>query len=163
MTCDKEPLDIIRPQLHQEYIQSGSGLPNLDLRRETWHSLRDNVLSWHTKLPLQYHQRMAHHLVQYLFNTREMPMILGGGPSIINHVKKDSQLHLFLMPHLALCLRARVTYLIWWKWITYPLLYHESKKATTNGLASLLSSLSCFGRPAATARKHVVRVSSLVL
>ncbi len=158
MTCDKEPLDIIRPQLHQEYIQSGSGLPNLDLRRETWHSLRDNVLSWHTMLPLQYHQRMAHHLVQYLFNTREMPMILGGGPSIINHVKKDSQLHLFLMPHLALCLRARVTYLIWWRWITYQLLYHESKKAKQQMASCFPAVLARLSAPGRTPRQQYVWV-----
>ena len=71
---DKEPLDIAQ---RQEYLRVVGSL--------IWISgVRPDILfatmflSWNTKLPLQHHQRMAHHLVQYLFNTKDMPMILGG-------------------------------------------------------------------------------------
>jgi hypothetical protein len=35
-------------------------------------------LSWSTKNPLLHHKRMSEHLVQYLFNTQSMPMVVGG-------------------------------------------------------------------------------------
>ena len=35
-------------------------------------------LSWWTKTPTNHHKRMAYHLVQYLFNTLDLPLILGG-------------------------------------------------------------------------------------
>jgi hypothetical protein len=37
-------------------------------------------LSWHTRAPRVHHMNMAYYCVSYLYNTKELPLVLGGSP-----------------------------------------------------------------------------------
>jgi hypothetical protein len=47
-------------------------------------------LSWYTKQPLQHHLDMAYYVIGYLYNTCDMPLVLGGNTDINTLVYHDA-------------------------------------------------------------------------
>lgn len=49
-------------------------------------------VSWHTKQPRQHHLNMAYRIINYLYNSRHLPLVLGGTDPIRIHNWTDSSL-----------------------------------------------------------------------